>query len=329
MASASYKLSPWLHRWLNRRIPAAKHQRLSHRSIFILPSGFGLMWLLLSLLLFLFGTNYQNNLVIGLSLLLGSIFVSAILYSYRNLAGLRLSALPAPDVYAGETVAIPLKVTADSQLYQINLSYPAGDVVTVKEVASQGQIAALPLPTRHRGYLSPGRLLVESHYPLGLCRVWSWVDMDNPLLVFPAYHPDKVRLHSIPGGGEDSPLYQFGIDEFCGLKSWHPGESLKQVAWKQFAQGRGMLSKEFSDPHGDPVWLQLPANLCGEALEQALETLCWQVDQLAKQNCVNWGLQLDKQQLPPAAGEAQRIACLRALAVYQPLTMTEASDEQQ
>ena len=314
----------WLHQWLSRRIPAGPRQRLSHRSIFILPSGFGLMWLLLTLLLFLFGTNYQNNLVIGLSLLLASVFVSAILHSYRNLAGLCIHALPPTEVYAGDTVAIPLKVSADSQLYQVQLGYPAGQMMTASQISSQPQIIVLPVTTSTRGWLTPGRLLIESRFPLGLCRVWSWVDLDNRILVYPALRQSPLQLQGHSDDGVHSLHHQPGIDEFSGLKSWHPGESLKQVAWKQYAQGRGMLSKEFADPQGQPVWLQLAPALNAIQLEQALQQLCWQVDILARQQRI-WGLKLAHQVITPSAGEPHRRSCLAALALYQPAP--ESKDE--
>ena len=60
--------------WISRRLPPSAKVTLGHKGIFILPSAFGLVWLALVVLLYLFGTNYQNNLVIGLSLLLASIF---------------------------------------------------------------------------------------------------------------------------------------------------------------------------------------------------------------------------------------------------------------
>ncbi|MCL1076094.1 DUF58 domain-containing protein [Shewanella dokdonensis] len=307
----------WLQRWLSRRIPAGAQQHLSHRSIFILPSGFGLLWLLLALLLFLFGTNYQNNLVIGLSLLLGSMFVSVILYSYRNLAGLSLQALPATEVYAGETVAVPLKLSAMNQLYQVQFGYPVGQRVTASTISAQPQTIALPLPTVQRGWLQPGRLLIESRFPLGLCRVWSWVDLDNPLLVYPAQQPAQPQLQGASDDGINANMRQPGIDEFSGLKSWHLGESLKQVAWKQYAQGRGMLSKEFADPQGQPVWLQLPAHLDAMQLEEALRQLCWQVDTLTRQQRL-WGLKLPQKVIAPAAGDQHRRSALTALALYQP-----------
>jgi hypothetical protein len=49
--------------WLKKRIPAGEEQALSHEKIFIFPSRFGFWFLILAALLFVLGTNYQNNLM--------------------------------------------------------------------------------------------------------------------------------------------------------------------------------------------------------------------------------------------------------------------------
>ncbi|MFQ6372425.1 DUF58 domain-containing protein [Shewanella sp. YIC-542] len=306
----------YFHRWLSRRLPPGQRQRLDHRRIFILPSGFGMLWLGLAVLLFLFGTNYQNNLIIALGFLLSSVFVSSIFYSYRNLAGLALHAQPAPEAFAGDNIQVTVKLLTDCPRYQLQLQYPATDGTITHEITAPGANLSLPVSCGRRGWLHPGRLLLESRFPLGLCRVWSWIDLDNPVLVYPPLHPAPLQLQGIMDSNQQQlPSQQPGIEEFSGLKSWHPGESLKQVAWKQYAQGRGMLAKEFNAPQGAPVWLQLPPGLQGATLEDALAKLCWQVLQLARQNAV-WGLQLPTQQLLPATGATHRRQCLQALALY-------------
>ena len=112
-----------LSQWLDKRLPGASKITLTHKSIFILPTGFGLLWIGLVLLLYLFGTNYQNNLVIGLSILLLSLFNTCILYSYRNLAGLHLSALPVPQAYCGETLSFPLALSSTHQTHEVSLNF--------------------------------------------------------------------------------------------------------------------------------------------------------------------------------------------------------------
>ncbi|QSX31564.1 DUF58 domain-containing protein [Shewanella cyperi] len=299
--------------FLDRRLPPASSQELSHKSIFIFPSGFGFAWLGLVLLLYLFGTNYQNNLVIGLALVLLSLFLSCIIYSFRNLAGLNLSRLPPPHIYAGETLALPMELTSSHGAMAVNLSYPGNEVV-VCDCGKEPQKVLVPVKTRKRGLLRPGRLLVESRYPLGLLRTWSWLDMDvaHPVFASPLPAPVHLGADSDASSSSDLGKHVAGVDEFAGLRSYVQGESLQRVAWKQLAQGRGMLSKDFAEPQGLPQWLALPTN---EPLETALSQLAWQVDELTRSKQI-FGLRLGDTVLEPALGEQHRIGCQLTIALY-------------
>ena len=79
-------------RWLDRRLPRARQVQLDQRRIFIFPTGYGFLYLLVSVLLFFGGINYENNLILGLCFLMIGLFVVAILHTYRNLSGLILRA---------------------------------------------------------------------------------------------------------------------------------------------------------------------------------------------------------------------------------------------
>ena len=65
----------YIRKWLDKRIPAANEFQLSHRSIFIFPAKFGALFLALCALLFLLGTNYQNNLMLLLCYFLVALFL--------------------------------------------------------------------------------------------------------------------------------------------------------------------------------------------------------------------------------------------------------------
>ena len=76
--------------WLSRRLPPSLHKTLDNRSIFIFPTKLGFIYLFVMLLVFLLGTNYQNNVIILLAYLLASVFVTIMLQSYFNFKGLSI-----------------------------------------------------------------------------------------------------------------------------------------------------------------------------------------------------------------------------------------------
>ena len=310
-------LRQWWLSWLSRRLPAQRSVTLAHRSIFILPSGFGLFWLLLVVLLFLFGTNYQNNLVIGLSILLLSIFNTCIIYSYRNLAGMTLEAKTGPNVYAGQSVIYPIVLSAAQIQHNVTLNYHCNPVQTVDRLDEQKQTVLLSFANTMRGLINPGRIKVESRYPLGLCRAWSNVDLDNSQIVFAKPKPSENRLtQHLTHAAEESHQHGktiIGVEEFKSLKPYVTGESLNQIAWKQLAQGRGMLTKEFEQPLSTPQWLIFDPT--SHDIEQQLSELTWMVDQLSQQERV-FGVILPSKTIAPSAGAAHRVACLTAIATY-------------
>ncbi|QLE85735.1 DUF58 domain-containing protein [Shewanella sp. Scap07] len=312
------KLNQWFRHWLARRLPASKSITLAHKSIFILPTGFGVIWLMLVVLLFIFGTNYQNNLIIGLAFLLLSVFNTCIIYSYRNLAGIHFTAKPSPQNYAGEKLLYAIEVSAKYPQFDLQVNYPENTTVTLSEVNATTMQTLVPLANEKRGYVHPGRLKVCSRYPLGLCRTWSHLDLDNQQIVFPKPIKTEASLRALDEESQQSEKLQgkqiIGVDEYHGLKEYVVGESLRQVAWKQWAQGKGMLTKQFQQPQGAPLWLALTTDTSKD-IETQLGELTWCVDQLSRKKQI-FGLKLTAQTINPDSGENHRLRCLTALATY-------------
>ena len=93
-------------RWLARRVPAAREILLVQGNVYIMPSAAGFAFFAMLLAMLLAGINYENNLVFAFTFLLGGLFVVAVLHTYANLAGLRLSALSVRPVFAGERASV-------------------------------------------------------------------------------------------------------------------------------------------------------------------------------------------------------------------------------
>jgi hypothetical protein len=90
--------------WLDKRVPLASSVFLTRKNIYTFPTLTGGSFLGLSLVLWLLGTTYQNNLILALSYLLISLIIVAIFHSYANLAGLQIKVLGAKPAFVGESV---------------------------------------------------------------------------------------------------------------------------------------------------------------------------------------------------------------------------------
>ena len=116
----------WQRRWLDRRIPPARQITLATRSLFILPTRMGLLYLLVLLAIYLLGTNYQNNLVLLVAYCLGSLFMAAMWLTHRNLLGLELLGGPLVLGEAGSQLPIRILVQSPRPVLALRFSLNEG-----------------------------------------------------------------------------------------------------------------------------------------------------------------------------------------------------------
>lgn len=303
-------------RWLLKRIPPGPSMRLDQRRIFIMPTPVGMTFLAALLLMLVAAINYQNSLAYALTFLLGSVYLVAILHTWRNLAGLTLQAGSSQAVFLGEQARMQVRLESRGRLYQaVALGWPKSGLQLVDVPAGGTCEVELSLPTEHRGWLRPGRLRVESRFPLGILVAWSWVDLQLAALVYP--RPVEGELLPASGAAEEeregSCVAGPGIDDYQGLKAWQPGDSRRRLNWKAYSRGQGLLVKDFTALLGQEPLLDLDA-LDGD-IEVRLSVLChWVVELSARQQ--PFVLQIGGTVIGPDAGVDHRNRCLRELAVF-------------
>ena len=310
-------LKPHWKRWLDRRIPAASSVSLNQRKIFIRPTRIGAAYIMVLVLMLLAAINYQSSLAYGLTFLLAALFFVAILHTYRNLAGLILKAGGAGAVFLGEHGCFGVRLESGRRAHQaIGLGW-AKQSLQLVDVPAQGvSECELSLPTQCRGWLRPERLRVESRFPLGILVAWSWLDLDQALLVYP--RPLPGELPRSPGAGDDQEeqghqAQGYGCDDFQGLKDYQPGDSKQRLHWKAYSRGQGLLVKDFSTLSGRDPHLDFDS-LDGD-VETRLSLLCHWVLQLSMRQ-QPFALHLPGLALAVDSGEPHREACLRALALF-------------
>ena len=302
--------------WLARRIPPANRITLDQRRIFILPTRQGAAFAVALLLMLLAGINYQNSLAYGLTFLLFSLALVAMLHTYRNLAGLQLAGGGASPVFAGEAAGFRLRLESDRRAHQAIALGWRGEALILSDVPAGESVALLVFhPAPKRGWLRPERLRVESRFPLGLFVAWSWLDLDVRALVYPRplEAAPPPRSGEDKGGEEGQRQAGQGADDFQGLRPYQPGDSRRRLDWKAFSRGQGLLVKDFTALAGSELWLDFSV-LDGDT-ETRLSWLCQAVlDGSARQ--LRFGLRLPGVELRPATGDNQRDAALQALALF-------------
>ena len=311
-----------LYNWLFQlRGPEAGVIVLVQRRVFILPTGHGIIFGLILLLMLTGSINYNLSLGFVLTFLLAALQVNGMIYTFRNLANLRVSGGRARPVYAGDTArfTVNLENRGEAERYSIGLT-PDGKTSEFADVPARSTaVIQAGIPAPRRGVLRPGPLTLFTRYPLGLYYAWAYLQLDMHCIVYPRPAPPGLPLPTaLSNAGEGSERGQ-GQEDFAGLRQYHVGDSPRHVAWKVAARDQGLFTKQFAGRADTELWLgwdQVPPRL---GVEEKLSQLArWVLD--AHADGLSFGLRIPGRTVALGTGEAQRDLCLEALALFELVT---------
>ncbi|MGQ0510059.1 MAG: DUF58 domain-containing protein [Betaproteobacteria bacterium] len=291
---------------------------LGHRRVYIVPTRLGWLFAGALAILLVGSINYAMSLGFALTFLLGGLGVAGMVHTARNLAQLAISAGRIEPVFAGEQA--PLRLVLASQAPfdrpQILVRHVDSGAQQVAELGVRETAeAVLAVPARRRGWLPYGRLMLETRFPTGLFRAWSYVEPDARCLVYPRPVRSPLPARSPDPRAGSAQAHAPGNDDYSGLRAYQPSDSPRHVAWKAAARSGDMLTKQFSGEAAAKLmldWAQLPP---GAETEERLSRLAgWVL--AAEHDGLRYGLRLPGVELAPGCGATHRAACLQALALH-------------
>ncbi|HUO43569.1 MAG TPA: DUF58 domain-containing protein [Burkholderiales bacterium] len=314
IATLRNRFTSWLFQW---RDPEPGAITLVQRRVFILPTRFGVIYAGTLLLMLTGAINYSLSLGFVLTFLLAGLGVNSIIHTFRNLAHLRISPGRAPPVFAGDTAQFALTLENQGPLdrYSIGITRDRNHISYVDVPARQSIVARVAIPAIKRGTLRAGRLTLFTTFPLGLCRAWAYASPNMQCLVYPRPEAPGIALPASDSSEGSGFEHGSGREDFSGLRSYHPGDSPRHIAWKAAARDQTLYVKQFSGAAAAELWLdwrQLPDAF---GIEVRLSRLTrWVLD--AHAAGLSFGLRMPGVVVPPAPGDAQRDRCLQALALF-------------
>lgn len=299
---------------------------LNQRHVFIVPSKPGLAFTLMLLILFITSTNYNLSLGFALTFVTAGCALVDMHLTFRNLGHLTLSPGKAQPVFACEE--------AQFELHLINRRRYARHAIWLgvhdKDHARPEQaldIAAntsckitISAQTIQRGWMAAPRVRLQTRFPLGLFRAWSYWMPDTQVMVYP--YPEAIPA-PFPCDGESSTSGsgQSGQLDFSGIRGYQSGDSLRQLAWRQIAKldlnlGGLLVTKNFEEGVSGDLCLNF-AKLPGSMdLEMRLSRMTrWVIE--AESLGLDYSFWLSEIEFCPSKGPAHMHACLQALAMYQ------------
>lgn len=306
--------------WAERRLPSLTRLRqreslpiqLHRRRIYIVPTGFGVGFSVLLGVMLVGSLNYANNAALMLTCLLGAATAGSMLVAFRVLNGLTIGGLRAGTARAGESIRVSLDIGAsqrermavrlDIQGREHVFVVPAGGATTVE----------FDLPTEFRGWLALPRMRLHSRWPLGMFRVWSWLNPDRAVLVYPRLEALGPKPFE-PRGDADRGRPRAG-DELASLREYRPGDPRRQIAWKLSARHHGLLVKDLEQPAPQEDWRLDWDGMHGLDDESRIARLARWIDE-ARETGRRWSLKLPDGYFDVAQGDEHYHRCMTALAL--------------
>lgn len=292
---------------------------LGHRRVYIVPSRLGLLFGAALMILLVGSINYALALGFALTFLLAGMGLAGMVQTARNLAQLQVIAARVEPVFAGDAARFQI-VLDNGALHdrpEILVRHMAsGTERTVDVGPASVAEALLAVPAERRGWMPLGRVMLETRFPLGLFRAWSYVEPASRCLVYP--RPEASALPPLAQSDQQGAVHMHaqGADDFSGLRDYQASDSPRHVAWKSVARSDVMLTKQFAGEAAAELWLDLRDTPASLGLERRLSLVAgWVL--AAERAGARYGLRLPRIQMEPDRGDAHRAACLEALALHE------------
>tara|TARA_B110000971_G_C20036372_1_gene514459 strand:+ start:2302 stop:3246 length:945 start_codon:yes stop_codon:yes gene_type:complete len=246
--------------------------QIRQSNIFILPNRFGLYAGFLVLASFAMGYKVQNNFILLAVIFLFLVFMLSLIASVRNLQGLEIEADVAPYYFAGERQYIRLVFRKKQPAFNLAL-HTDTETITL-DMSSGATSLMVPVGNFERGVHPIASIKVQTLFPFGIARAWSWINPPGDLVVAPKpkeYAPARYpRGNPAMASASDKKRQQNNFaDELGDLRDYQDSDPPARIDWKRYAATRETMVREHGlDTQGE-VLLRQPQG----SLEAALSYL--------------------------------------------------------
>ena len=303
-----------LNQFINNTLLKRKHNKsnlvLKHHNIYVVPSKFGLSFLCFNILIFILGSNYQNNLILLSAYLLISFFIISILQSYFNLMNTQITFSSAEDGIEKTGYNLSFLISNSSMAYSLIIQSQNNETL-IETIGKDQKNIKIQVTGLKRGKHKVARLKILSRYPFGLMSVFSYSLFPKTVYIYPT--PLPVISHSMTLSDQADQKNEFfvkGSNEFYAIREHQVGEPFSRVSWKHYAKTQQFLLKEFTESYSGDFIFNL-SDMPGD-FETKLKHLSYLLNQ-AHHDELTFGLNLPNCKIPAAKGFHHLELCLRAL----------------
>lgn len=320
LASLRNRVHESFVRWALRvRPPEPAPIVLTQRRVYVLPTRAGLAYATALGVILLGAMNYNLSLGHALVFLLAGLGIVAILHTFRNLVLISIRPGRCHPVFAGGVAQFDLVLENQRPDARTSLHLFVDNNLPIEiDIGPRAStIATLGVPARKRGWMAMPRVTIETTWPLGLVRAWSYAVPELNCLIYPLPAAKAPPLPWSSASARGATNEGRGADDFSGLRNHQIADPPRHIAWKAVArlQDGPLLTKLFSGASAQQLWLDWNALPDSIDAEQRLSILArWMID--ADTAGLAWGLRMPAVRLAPDNGPTQLSAGLRALALH-------------
>jgi uncharacterized protein (DUF58 family) len=262
-ASLRHRLHETFVRWALRvRPPEPAPIILTQRRVYVLPTRAGLAYATALGVILLGAMNYNLSLGHALVFLLAGLGIVTILHTFRNLVLISIRPSRCEPVFAGGLAQFDVVLENQRSDARTSLRLSVDDVPVEIDIGPRAStVATMNVRTARRGWLPMPRLTIETTWPLGLVRAWSYAGPNLNCLVYPT---PAVKAPPLPWSSDStrgSTKDGRGADDFSGLRNHQAADPPRHVAWKAVArqQDGPLLTKLFTGAAAQQLWLDWDA----------------------------------------------------------------------
>ena len=289
--------------------------------IFILPTGFGALYLTGSLAMILIGSAYQNNLVNMLAFFMLSLVFVTMIQTHNNLKNISVVSLICEGGFSGHEFLVTTIIANDAKVSRFNIE---SRLRKMKPLSVYEHPSILPemgtlrlrstYPALKRGRHQIHSVRVSSIFPLGLFEAWMWLSVTSDYCVYPEPKGPLAPIDPLPFTQlQHLPL--LGGDDFHHHRRYEDGDSQRHIDWKAVARGRPKLVKEFNDGATPQAIIFDWQDLYEMLPEDRLSQLALWIEE-ARIRKTSFALHLPQKLIPAGNSRQHIIRCLEALADF-------------
>jgi uncharacterized protein (DUF58 family) len=287
---------------------------MKRRKYYVRITTPGYIYIVITIVLSVGAVNTANNLLhIVASSLLALMLLSGT-SSFLNFFFLHITLIPPDEVFAGMPAPFRLIVkkkrgnsfflTFETPYGKTRLSFVRGEVET-----------SLWLKFANRGRVSLQSLKVDSGFPMGFFRRFTFKPVNHEIFVYPNPLPNMFPPLSGKFSGDNEGDSRYGelSDEIKELRTYTHSDPLKWIDWKATARRGTAIVRDFYRLAGDTLIINL-ANKHDEDWEKQLSEAAYLIIEGHRKK-LSVGLILPNEQIAPGKGEGHRKRLLEAIAL--------------